>query len=101
MKSIIDLMYEGEINEAEREIEGTEYDQEEDERREALVRTLTKEQEKLFDKFCEASCMYYGVMEKRAYERGLKTGVWLGIELCDFSPSYLDSYKNMKFGRNE
>ena len=51
MKSIIDLMYEGEINEAEREIEGTEYDQEEDERREALVRTLTKEQEKLFDKF--------------------------------------------------
>ena len=88
MKKIIEHIYYGLINESERHVEKTEYDEIAIERREALLNSLTEQQKQLFEDFYESNCLHFGEMEKSAYERGFKTGIWLGLEVSDFSAHF-------------
>lgn len=85
-KEILKNLYLGLLNESERKRERTKYHEEEDVAYEALYATFTEEQKKLFDKYYLCSGGVMGELESQAYAQGVKTGVWLAFELCDFSP---------------
>ncbi|MBR1975060.1 MAG: hypothetical protein IKA20_04345 [Clostridia bacterium] len=88
MKNIVECIFNGEINENEREYIRTERDKEESEAYERLEETLTEEQKKMLD---DLYIKFGGVIaqqEERHYSRGFKTGVWLGLELAAFEPNF-------------
>lgn len=88
MKNIIQHIYSGYINEEERREEETPSYEAYSKSAEKLAETFSNKQKDLFDNYFEHFCAYYAEQVEKAYERGFKTGVWLGLELYDFSPDY-------------
>ncbi len=89
MKNILYHLYHGEINERERstkELQKTEEWQERDEAYEKLEKTLSKEQETLFEEYYMASSGYFGLEKERAYANGVRTGMLLTLEMLKFEP---------------
>lgn len=88
MKDILKNLYNGFLNESERSRKRTETDEKMDGAYEAMYKTLTEEQKRLFEEFYFYSGGVLGEQEEEAYVRGFKTGAWLVFELFDFSPRY-------------
>ncbi len=84
MKNIIESMFYGEINEAERKL-NVKLSQEWEKVFEAFEKSLTEEQRELFDKYYIEDGAHIGEIERERYEQGFKTGFWLAMQLTDFS----------------
>lgn len=86
MKNIIEAMFYGEINEAERKTK-VERSKGLDNAFDAFEKTLDKRQAELFDKYYMQEGLYMGEVERERYEQGFKTGFWLAMRMMDFSLS--------------
>ena len=84
MKNIIEAMFYGEINEAERKTK-VERSKELDVAFDAFEKTLDKKQIELFDKYYLEDGLYMGEIERERYEQGFKTGFWLAVQLSNFT----------------
>lgn len=86
MKSITDAIYDGVIDELDRQ----NYLADDDAEHKASVKleeTLTPAQRELFDKFIEAYTENEVRLRREAYGRGLKIGVRLGYEAGTYDPN--------------
>ncbi len=86
MKSITDAIYDGVIDELDRQ----NYLADDDPEHKASVKleeTLTPAQRELFDKFIEAYTENEVRLRREAYGRGLKIGVRLGYEAGTYDPN--------------
>ncbi len=86
MKNIIEKMYYGQLSGWERKRRWTENDEKSDKQLEHLYEAFSEEQKKLFEEFYNADGVVLSEKEAEGYELGFKTGFWLALELCDFSP---------------
>ena len=84
MKKIIEALFYGEINEADRK-RRTKHSGEEQEAYDRFEESLTKAQGELFDKYYIENAEYISETENEIFERGVKIGFWLAVELFDFS----------------
>ncbi len=84
MKNIIESMFYGEINEAERKF-NVKLSKEWERVFEVFEKSLTEEQRELFDKYYIEDGAHIGEIERERYEQGFKTGFWLAMQLADFS----------------
>ena len=85
---ILRAMYYGKINELERARKPCEEDSKMFEAYEILMKTLTPEQVKLLDDYDNWRILCGCEDTEQAYERGVKTGFWLCMELKDFKPCF-------------
>ena len=88
MKKILELLYYGQINEAERPpepecVETTPRD-EEDKTYDALYASLSKEQKALFEEWEELYALRMGNRIDDKFARGFKMGFHLAVEILDF-----------------
>ena len=84
MKNIIESMFYGEINEAERKL-NVRLSKEWEKAFEAFEKSLSEEQRELFDKYYIEDGAHIGEIERERYEQGFKTGFCLAMQLADFS----------------
>ena len=82
MKDIIESIFYGEVNEAERKLR-VELPKEWKSTFDAFEKTLTEEQKELFDKYYIEDGAHIGAIERERYEQGFKTGFWLAMQLVD------------------
>ena len=86
MGRILKALYNGEINEAERPLDGlteTEEYKRQIDCLDKLLATFTKEQAELFDEVYLAQGGFDGLVYERIYENAFKTGFWLAMELSE------------------
>ena len=91
MKKIFELLYHGLLNEAERSIEPllkTEEAKKKFECYEKIEKLLNEEQKEVLEEFLELEMAFINLQEERLYANGIKTGIWLGLELAEFNPKY-------------
>ena len=87
MKSIIDLIFDGEIDERNRVTKPK--DSSKDKAYiayEKLKNTLSEEQQKMLEKFIEETAVNDEKIYKGIYSRGFKVGLLIGIEAARFNP---------------
>ena len=86
MKSITDAIFDGVINELDRQnfLAG---DDPEHKASTEFEKTLTTEQRELFDRFMEAYTENEVRLRREAYGRGLKVGIRLGYEAGSYDPN--------------
>lgn len=84
MKNIIESMFYGEINEAERKL-NVKLSKEWAKAFESFEKSLTEEQRELFDKYYVEDGAHIGEIERERYEQGFKRGFWLAMQLINFS----------------
>lgn len=87
---ILEALYYGKLNESERRRTPSKYDEKEAQAQEALWATLTPEQQELFEEHEKWHVLMLGADMVQAYKNGVKTGVYIGMELKDFSPNSYD-----------
>ena len=86
MKSITEAIFDGVINELDRQNFLADDDPEHKASTE-FEKTLTTEQRELFDRFMEAYTENEVRLRREAYGRGLKVGIRLGYEAGSYDPN--------------
>lgn len=87
MQSIIDLIFDGEIDERNRIQKPIDLSKDEEYiAYEKLKATLSDEQKELFEKFVEAQAVKEEYTFKAIYSRGFKLGLLIGLEIAKFNP---------------
>ena len=91
MWCILNHLYHGNLNEAERRVEklhNTEEYKKSIEFGDKLLASLSKEQKELFNKYFEWDSAYRGLENERLYINGFKTGMQMALETFQFDPPW-------------
>ncbi|WP_251548139.1 DUF6809 family protein [Pumilibacter intestinalis] len=87
MESIIDWLFDGEIDERNRVRKPKDLSKDKEYiAYEKFKSMLTDEQMDMFEKFLEEQAIQEGVKRKGVYSRGFKIGLLIGLETAKFSP---------------
>lgn len=87
MNSIIDLIFDGEIDERNRVEKPVDLSKDKEYiAYEKLKDTLSKEQKELLEEFIKEQAIAEGETFKAIYSRGFKLGLLIGLETAQFNP---------------